>query len=262
MNMSFIKTIEEKGIEVLSLVAAITIWQIVAERVVDNKFLLPSFFDVMASFFVVVKSGLIFEDILTSLLHFSIGIAAALIIGIPVGITMGWFKKIDRAIDPIVEILRPIPPLAWIPFAIVWFGLAPQAAGFVVFVGMVFPIIINTYSGFKNVSKVYVEAAKVLGCTRNMDLIRFIATPSAMPSIAAGIRIGMGVGWMCLVAAEMFGVSDRGLGYQIWHNYYLHRMDFVLVYMLLLGFLGLFIDRFFRHYVDAKLLRWTAGTVV
>ena len=220
MKMGFIKTIEEKGIEALSLVAVIIIWQIVADRVVQDKFLLPSFYDVMASFFVIVKSGLIFEDILTSLLHFSIGIVAAFVIGIPLGISMGWFKKVDRAIDPIIEILRPIPPLAWIPFAIVWFGLTHQAAGFVVFVGMIFPIIINTYTGFKNVPKVYVEAAKVLGCTRNIDLIRFIAIPSAMPSIVAGIRIAMGVGWMCLVAAEMFGVSDRGLGYQIWHNYY------------------------------------------
>ena len=260
--MSFIKTIEEKGSEVLSLIAAITIWQLVADRIVHNKFLLPSFYDVVISFLFIVKKGLIFEDTLISLLHFSIGIAAALIIGIPLGIFMGWFKKVDRAIDPIIEILRPIPPLAWIPFAIIWFGLTHQAAGFVVFIGMIFPIVINTYSGFKNVPKVYVEAAKVLGCTRNIDLIRFIAIPSAMPSIAAGIRIAMGVGWMCLVAAEMFGVSDRGLGYQIWHNYYLQRMDFVLVYMLLLGFLGLFIDRFFRYYVDAKLLRWTAGTVV
>ena len=262
MKMGFIKTIEEKGIEALSLVAVIIIWQIVADRVVQDKFLLPSFYDVMASFFVIVKSGLIFEDILTSLLHFSIGIVAAFVIGIPLGISMGWFKKADRAIDPIIEILRPIPPLAWIPFAIIWFGLTHQAAGFVVFVGMIFPIIINTYTGFKNIPKVYVEAAKVLGCTRNVDLIRFIAIPSAMPSIVSGIRIAMGIGWMCLVAAEMFGVSDRGLGYQIWHNYYLHRMDFVLVYMLLLGFVGLFIDRFFRYCVDAKLLRWTAGTVV
>jgi NitT/TauT family transport system permease protein len=175
---------------------------------------------------------------------------------------MGWFKKVNRAVDPVIEILRPIPPLAWIPFAIVWFGLTHQAAGFVVFVGMVFPIVINTYTGFKNVPKVNVEAAKVLGCTQNVKLIRFIAIPSAMPSIAAGIRIAMGVGWMCLVAAEMFGASERGLGYQLWFNYYLHRMNFVVVYMLLLGFLGLFIDHFFRYYVDAKLLKWTAGTVV
>jgi NitT/TauT family transport system permease protein len=262
MKINFIKTIRDKGIEVFSLIVAITIWQLVADKIVHKKFLLPSFYDVVISFFTIIKSGLIFTDILTSLLHFSIGIVAAFIIGIPLGISMGWFKKIDRAMDPIIEILRPIPPLAWIPFAIVWFGLTHQSAGFVVFLGMIFPIVINTYTGFKNIPKVYVEAANVLGCTRDIDLIRFIAIPSAMPSIIAGIRIAMGVGWMCLVAAEMFGVSTSGLGYQIWHNYSLFRMDFVLVYMLVLGFLGLLIDRFFRYYVDAKLLRWTAGTVV
>jgi NitT/TauT family transport system permease protein len=262
MKISFIKTIEEKGIEALSLLFAVAIWQLIADRIVQNKFLLPSFYDVLVSFSVIVKNGLIYTDTLTSLIHFGTGIAAAFLLGIPLGIVMGWFKSVDTAIDPIIEILRPIPPLAWIPFAIVWFGLTQQAAGFIVFAGMIFPIIINTYTGFKNVPRVYVEAAKVLGCTRNIDLIRYIAIPSAMPSIAAGIRIAMGVGWMCLVAAEMFGVSNSGLGYQLWHNYYLHRMNFVLVYMLLLGFIGLFIDRFFRHYVDSKLLRWSSGTVV
>jgi NitT/TauT family transport system permease protein len=262
MKDNFIKTIEEKGIGTLSLITAIIIWQFIADMIIQDKFKLPSFYDVIIAFSVVVKSGVVFTDMLTSLLHFSIGIAAAFVIGIPLGITMGWFKQIDRAIDPIIEIVRPIPPLAWIPFAIIWFGLTHQSAGFIVFVGMVFPIIINTYTGFKNVPKIYVEAAKVLGCTRNKDLIRFIAIPSAMPSIAAGIRIAMGVGWMCLVAAEMFGVSEGGLGYGLWYYYSLHKMNFVLLYMLLLGFVGLFIDRFFRHYVDAKLLRWTSGTVV
>lgn len=261
MKINFINTIKENSIEILSLIIAITIWQLVAGIIVHNEFILPSFYNVITAFFIMSKSGLT-TDILISLLHFSIGIAAALIIGIPLGISMGWFKKMDRAIDPIIEILRPIPPLAWIPFAIVWFGLTHQSAGFVIFIGMIFPIIINTYTGFKNISKVYVEAARVLGCTQDKDLIRFIAIPSAMPSIAAGIRIAMGVGWMCLVASEMFGASNGGLGYQLWFNYYLHRMDFVMVYMLMLGFIGLFIDRFFRHYVDSKLLKWTAGTVV
>ena len=261
MKINFIKTIKENSIEVLSLIIAIAIWQLVADRVVHDSFLLPSFYNVVVSFSTVIERGLV-TDILVSFLHFSIGLTAALLIGIPLGILMGWFKKIDRALDPIIEILRPIPPLAWIPFAIIWFGLTHQAAGFLVFAGMVFPIVINTYTGFKNISKVYVEAAMVLGCTRNIDLIRSIAVPSAIPSIAAGIRIAMGVGWMCLVAAEMSGASDRGLGFMLWHYYYLQRMDFVIDYMLILGVIGLLIDRFFRYYVDSKLLKWTAGTVV
>lgn len=252
----------QKRLGVFSVFVALLAWQLVAGLIIKNKFILPSFFDVLISFVEVIVSGSLFTDIFISLLHFSIGIVSAFFIGIPLGIAMGWFKKINAAVDPLIEILRPIPPLAWIPFAMSWFGLTHQAAGFVVFMGMIFPIIINTYIGFKNTPKVYVEAAKVLGCTRDRDLIFYVAFPSAMPSIVTGIRIAMGTGWMCLVAAEMFGVSSDGLGYELWQNFHLHRMDFVLMYMLLLGFIGFFIDSFFRHYVNNKFLAWKKGIVL
>ncbi|MBP2030199.1 NitT/TauT family transport system permease protein [Methanohalophilus levihalophilus] len=253
---------EGKGIEIISLFVAIAIWQLIADFVIQRKLILPSFTDVFIAFVDIIQSGVFFTDLLTSLLHFGIGLFAALLIGIPIGVAMGWFKYVDKAIDPLIEIVRPIPPLAWIPFAIVWFGLTNISAGFVIFVGAVFPIVINTVSGFKGVPKVYVEAARVLGCMNDRSLIRHVALPSSFPSIAAGIRIAMGVGWMCLVAAEMFGVSSSGLGYKIWWHYYLHQMDYVLVYMLILGFLGLVIDRIFRWYVDGKILKWRKGVVV
>jgi len=172
---------------------------------------------------------------------------------------MGWFRTFDLIIDPMVEILRPIPPLAWIPFAIIWFGLTNEAAGFIVFVGAVFPILINTYVGFRNLPKVYVESAMVLGATGDLDLIRYIAIPYSLPSIAGGIRIATGIAWMCLVAAEMFGVCTSGLGYRIWSYYYLHEMDYVLLYMIVLGLLGLLIDRSFRYVVEERMLKWRVG---
>lgn len=262
MNNKIKETVHKRELEAFSLIVIIVLWQLVADLLVRNKLFLPSFVDVVLALFKVIKSGAIYADISISLLHFGIGLLLAFIIGIPIGILMGWFKTVNRIMDPIIEIIRPIPPLAWIPFAIVWFGLTHQSAGFVIFVGAVFPVIINTYTGFKSVSVIYVEAAKVLGCTRNYSLIRYVALPSALPSIAAGMRIAMGVGWMCLVAAEMFGVSKNGLGYKIWWHYYLHQMDSVLVYMLLLGFIGLVIDRVFRHYVDKRLLKWREGVVM
>ncbi len=262
MNKIGIKNMDQKGLEVASLVIAVILWQLVADLIVDSKLILPSFTDVVLSFFKIVQSGVIFSDLAISLLHFGIGILSAILIGIPIGVLMGWFKHVNQAFDPLIEIIRPIPPLAWIPFAIVWFGLTHISAGFVVFIGAVFPIVINTVTGFKGIPRVYVEAGKVLGCLKNKDLIRYVALPSSLPSIAAGIRIAMGVGWMCLVAAEMFGVSKAGLGYKIWWHYYLHQMDFVLVYMLILGFLGLLIDRLFRWYVDGRLLRWRTGVMM
>ncbi len=130
-----------------------------------------------------------------------------------------------------------------------------------IFIGAFFPILTATYSAFRAIPKVFVEAGKVLGCNTSLELIRYVALPAAIPAIASGIRIAMGVGWMCLVGAEMFGVSKYGLGYQLWHNFYLHQMPNVVVYMLILGFTGLIIDRVFRNYVDGQLLRWHAGEV-
>ncbi|WP_319508582.1 ABC transporter permease [uncultured Methanolobus sp.] len=275
MTKKHFQALSEKSVEIVSIISAIILWQFIAVYIVQNKFYLPSFTDVTFAFLEIMAKdakltilGLDYQlpvllvDLLYSLMHFWIGMLSALIIGIPVGMIMGWFRMIDRIVDPLIEIIRPIPPLAWIPFAIIWIGLNPLAAGFLIFIGAVFPIIINTFTGFKSVSRVYVEAAKVLGCNTDRELIRYVALPYALPSIAAGIRIAMGVGWMCLVAAEMFGVSRNGLGYKIWHHYYLHNMDFVLVYMLILGFLGLFIDRLLRYYIDGKLLRWRKGVVI
>jgi NitT/TauT family transport system permease protein len=274
MKNKVIHAVKGRAVEIISIISALLLWQLVAALIVRNKFFLPSFLDVVAAAVTIVQRPsvleigslaiempVVFVDLLHSLLHFSIGMIAALIIGIPIGMMMGWFTKFNRILDPIIEMLRPIPPLAWIPFAIIWLGLTPVSAGFLIFIGAVFPIIINTFTGLKNVPRIYVEAARVLGCMQDRDLIRYVALPSSLPSIAAGIRIAIGVGWMCLVAAEMFGVSKYGLGFKIWHHYYLHQMDMVLVYMMVLGFLGLFIDKMLRYIIDEHLLKWQAGVV-
>jgi NitT/TauT family transport system permease protein len=220
--------------------------------------ILPSFLQVVDA---LTRSwqAILMEDLPVSLVHFALGMLGGLLIALPIGMLMGWFRAADRVLDPIVEIVRPIPPLAWIPFAIIWFGLTDQAAGFIIFVGAVFPILINTYDGFRSLPRVYVESAKVLGATKDRDLIRYIAFPFALPSIAGGIRIAMGIAWMCLVAAEEFGVSTSGLGYKIWSYYYLHEMDYVLLYMIILGLLGLLIDRSFRYVVEERMLKWRVG---
>ena len=246
---------------VLAVVLALAAWQVIAAVIIRYPFILPAPTDVLSAFVSLVQDGDIFIDLETSLVHFAIGLLLALIVGIPFGIMMGWNRRIESFIDPLIEILRPIPPLAWIPFAIIWFGLTTFSAGFIIFIGAVFPIIINTYSGFRSVPRVFVEAARMLGCTRNRDLIRYIAFPAALPSVAAGIRIATGVGWMCLVAAELFGVSNYGLGQKLWFYYSLHQMDCVVVYMILLGLIGLAFDMIFRYYVDKKFLKWRTGEV-
>ena len=245
-------------VEITSLCAAILLWQLAADYVVENAFFLPSFTDVVGSFSYEWHNMV--YDARVSLIHFGIGMITGLCVAVPLGICMGWFQLINRIADPIIEILRPIPPLAWIPFAIIWIGISHTSAGFIVFVGAVFPILINTYVGFRNVPKVLIETAMVLGCTKSHDLIRRVAFPSAIPQIATGIRVAMGVAWMCVVAAEMFGMTS-GIGYKIMHWSYFHRMDHVMAYMLLLGFISLSIDRIFRHFVERRLSIWRKGMV-
>lgn len=243
-----------------AFVAAVVIWQLVAEFIVGNPFMLPSFTDVLSALYKVSLGprGTLFRDFYKSLIHFAMGIGAAVIIGIPLGIVMGWFRDFDTAINPIIEILRPIPPLAWIPFAIIWFGLTDASAGFIIFIGAVFPILINTYTGFRNVPKVFIEAGKVLGCTGDLSLIRRVAFPSSLPSIISGVRISMGIGWMCLVGAEIFGAGGGkyGLGKNLWTYYNLHQMPTVVVYMVVLGLIGLTIDMVFRYFVKKHGLGW------
>ena len=235
----------------------IAIWQ-TAAFLVNDQLTLPSFFQVLAAFLENWLS-ILTEDLPVSSLHFAIGMTGGMIIALPIGMIMGWFNLVDIFLDPIVEILRPIPPLAWIPFAIIWFGITNTSAGFIIFIGAVFPILINTYVGFRSLPRVYVESAKVLGATKDIDLIRYVALPFALPSIAAGIRIAMGIAWMCLVAAEMFGVSKNGLGFKIWDSYGHYRMDEVFMYRIVLGLRGLVIDRTFRYVVEDRMLKWRVG---
>jgi NitT/TauT family transport system permease protein len=253
--------IKEHWLGVLALILALVFWACYAALIVKNSFLLPGPGDVLFAFIDLLQKGILLADFGVSLMHFAIGLSGAILIGIPIGIAMGWNRKADEFLNPLIEILRPIPPLAWIPFAIIWFGFTPVSAGFVIFVGAFFPILINTYTGFRGVPRIFVEAGRMLGCTKTNDQIRYIAFPAALPSVVSGIRIATGVGWMCLVAAELFGVSNYGLGKNLWFYYNLHQMDAVVVYMLLLGMIGLAIDMVFRYYIDRHFLKWRTGEV-
>ncbi|OYT62844.1 sulfonate ABC transporter permease [Methanosarcinales archaeon ex4484_138] len=244
----------------ISLAGAIIIWESIAV-LINNPIFLPRFTEVIQTFYSVVVSGDLLRDLFESLMHFGVGLGLGIIIAIPIGIAMGWSRTADNMIDPLVELVRPIPPIAWIPFAIIWLHLTHYAAGFIVFIGAVFPILINTYAGFKDTPRILIESARVLGCRTNRDLVKKVALPYALPSIATGVRIAMGVGWMCVVAAELFGVSNHGLGYKIWWYKDIHQMDGVLTYMLILGLVSLTIDRIFRQIIDEKLLKWKTGLV-
>jgi len=154
-----------------------------------------------------------------------------------------------------VEAIRPIPPLAWAPLALIWFGLGLASAAFIVFLGAFFPILLNTVSGVKSVDPHLVEAARTLGARKRTILGR-VLVPGSMPSIIIGMRIGMGIAWMTLIAAELIGVKNGyGLGYMIMTARDLARYDLLVAGMVVIGVVGFLIDWLIRL-GEKRLLRW------
>jgi len=173
---------------------------------------------------------------------------------IPLGIAMGWWRLVYKQVNPIMEILRPIPPLAWIPLSILWFGLGDEQNEFIIFLGMFFPILVNTIVGVKNIDPNLVRAARSLGAPEHKLLMR-IVLKGALPQIITGVRIGLGVGWMALVAAELVG-ANSGLGFLINDARSMLRTDIIMVGMLTIGLIGLLMDTAIRV-LSRQLLPWS-----
>jgi len=174
---------------------------------------------------------------------------------IPLGIAMGWWRLVYNQVNPIMEILRPIPPLAWIPLSILWFGIGDAQNEFIIFLGMFFPILINTIVGVKNVDPNLVRAARSLGAPEYKVLSRIILKGS-LPQIITGVRIGLGVGWMALVAAELVG-ANSGLGFLINDARSMLRTDTIVVGMLTIGIVWLAMDRLILRPIEQRTtMRW------
>lgn len=173
------------------------------------------------------------------------------LIGIPIGLFMGWYREVRAQLDPVIEVLRPIPPLAWIPLSILWFGIGDQQNEFIIFLGMFFPILLNTIDGVRNVDRHLIRAARTLGASEYNVLTR-VVLKAALPQVVTGVRIGLGVGWMALVAAELVGASS-GLGFLINDARSVLRTDIIVVGMGTIGVVGLLIDAFLRLVVRLAL---------
>jgi ABC-type nitrate/sulfonate/bicarbonate transport system permease component len=168
---------------------------------------------------------------------------------------MGWSTKLLNMIRPLVEVVRPIPPLAWIPIAILWFGIGIKSAAFIIFLGAFFPILLNTISGVLSIHPILLEAARTLHA-KEKDIFLKVLLPGTVPSIFVGMRIGIGIGWMTLVAAEFTGVKEGyGLGYMIMTARDIQRPDEILAGMLVIGLIGLLIDMGLRA-TESKVIRW------
>lgn len=247
-------------LKLIILVTVVALWQLVSFSWFFLHQVIPSPWETVLSIKALSIAGLphgyrLITHIEQSLYRVLYGFFLALIVAIPLGIMMGWSRVLREMVTPLVEIVRPIPPLAWIPLAIFWFGIGLKSAVFIIFLGAFFPILLSTVSGVLSVDTLLIEAARTLGARRR-DIYLKILVPAATPAIYTGARIGMGIAWMTLIAAEFTGVkSGYGLGYMIMVARDIQRPDHIVAGMIIIGVIGYTLDIFLRG-VEHTLLKW------
>jgi NitT/TauT family transport system permease protein len=215
----------------------------------------PSPVAVARGFAELAARGVLVPYIADSLLRVGSGFLLALAVGVPLGLLMGWYAGAARALNPVVQILRPISPLAWIPVSIVLFGVSNLATIFIIFVAALFPIVVATMNGVRGVPSLFLLAGRNFGLPP-AALFRRVLFPAVLPQVLVGLRIALGVSWLVVVAAEMIAV-DSGLGYLVIDSRNAgQRYDLVVAAMILIGGIGLILDLLVQRIEKLPRVRW------
>ena len=202
-----------------------------------------------------VEKGVLVKYVVASLFRVSAGYLLAVFVGIPLGLLMGWFGRARVAFNPAIQVLRPISPIAWIPVAILWFGVSDLAPIFLIFLASLFPITTAAMAAVQNIQLVYIRAARNFGI-KGLDLFKKVVFPAALPQILTGLRLALGVAWLVVVAAEMIAVNS-GLGYLIIDARNAgKRYDLVVAGMAMIGLIGLGLDWLVRRMETLDEVRW------
>lgn len=222
---------------------------------VSGSDLFPKPVEVLRGIVELIEAGVLLKYIVASLFRVTSGFLLAVLIGVPLGLFLGWYSRAFEAFNPIIQMLRPISPIAWIPVAILWFGVSDAAPIFLIFLASVFPITVSAIAAVKNMQPVYLRAAQNFGLTRS-QLFRRVIFPACLPQVLTGIRIALGVAWLVVVAAEMIAVNS-GLGYLIIDARNAgKRYDLVVAGMVMIGMIGLLLDLLVRQLEGFDEVRW------
>lgn len=225
----------------IGLFILLAIWEGIVLTGMYERTLLPSPLDVFIGMVELIKDGTLFTDIKVSLYRFFAGYLSAVILAVIIGLLLGWFSKIWNVIDPIVQVLRPISPIAWFPFIVLLFGIGDLPAIVIIFISAFFPVLLSTVSAVKKVDSTYLKVAQNFGI-RQPHLLFKIIFPASFPFIANGLHLALGAAWVFLVAGEMVG-AQTGLGYLIIDARNSLRSDLLLAGIIFIGILGLLLDR-------------------
>jgi NitT/TauT family transport system permease protein len=204
------------------------------------------------------QQGLLLKHVLASLFRVTVGYLLAVALAIPLGIFLGWFSGVYVALNPLIQLLRPISPIAWIPLAILWFGVGDSSPIFLVSLSSFFPMVVATTAGVHTIERQYLWAARNFG-VRGLKLWRLVIFLAALPQIIVGMRVGLGVAWLVIVAAEMIAINS-GLGFLIIDSRNAgNRYDLVVAGMAIIGVIGLVLDSLMRRLERLDIVRWRYG---
>ncbi len=237
----------------LVTVSMVALWDLGV--VLSGSTVFPTPLQTWDGFIELLDSNRLWGDIIASLFRVSWGFFLATAVGIPLGLVVGWRVRAFTALNPIIQGLRPISPIAWIPIAILWFGIGDGAGIYLIFLASFFPVTVGTMAAVRNISLVHQRSAENFGL-EGMELFRRVVLPAALPQIITSLRIALGVAWLVIVAAEMVGM-DSGLGYLINDARNAgSRYDLVVATMGVIGVLGIGLDLLIRQLEKFDEVRW------
>lgn len=228
----------------LPVAVFIMVWEIVGRfDLFPGQFFFPPFSAVVKEFYHLTINGVLGKNFASSLVRVLIGLCSGSIAGIIVGVIMGWRSVINRALNPIISLLYPIPALGWLPLLMLWIGINEMLPITIIFICSFFPVVYNTVTGIRNVDKRYIQAAETLGASNMMILFKVII-PLALPNIFTGLRLEAGMSWRVLIAAEMVAIPT-GIGALLMQAESLVRVDIIMVCLIVLSVMCLLFERFF-----------------
>ena len=241
-------------ISALFILSLLSLWEILYIINPGLEKMIPSFWSTLKALYELTVSGVLLKYIVASLFRITVGFYIAFLFAVPLGLLLGRVPLLNQSLNGFIQFLRPISPLAWIPIAMIWFGIGDKPAIFLIFLSCFFPILISTISAVQNISMRYFQVGANFNFTK-WEKVKFVLIPAILPEIVTAIRVSVGIGWMVVVAAEMIAVKS-GLGYLIIDARNALRMDQVLAAMFVIGVIGLILDRLILRIENIEQIKW------
>jgi NitT/TauT family transport system permease protein len=243
------------GWGLLPIAIFLAVWEIVARlNLAPGGLLFPPFSAVVVEFYHLTVNGVLGENFLSSLSRVLIGFTTGSLAGIGMGILMGWREMVNKALNPILSLLYPIPALGWLPLLMLWLGVSEALPITIIFICSFFPVLYNTITGVKNVDQGYVKTARALGAS-DRRILRTVVIPLALPNIFTGLRLEAGMAWRVVIAAEMVAIPT-GIGALMMKAESLIRIDIIIVCLIVLAVMCLSFERFFAHMEERLTRQW------